>query len=179
MDDNKIKITKELVKQQYKRSFFHKHFFGYLLSLFYISLFAGVLLALMLHNVLNNPLSIIILFIFFPGALLGVWEITASAIEFMRVLHGNFFITTDKISMRQREKLKWYGDLRFMNFPANFRFERYGNFYFGSTFFSTEKKTVAIHKQFNEACLGDTYYVAVLNKNKRIIAVFNSENYYI
>lgn len=179
MDDNKIKITKDLVKQQYKRSFFHKHFADYFISLFMISLFTGVFLALMLHNVLNNPLSIIILFIFFLGALLGVWEITDSTIEFMRVLHGDFFITTDKISMRQEEKANWHGNLGFSISPANFRFERYGNFYFGRTFFSTEKKTVAIHKQFNEAYLGDIYYIAVLNKNKRIIAVFNSENYYI
>lgn len=170
---DKLKITNNLVKQQYKRSFFHKYFSVYLGALFIISLFSCILLAFIRHNVLINPVAIYILLLFLPYTIIDIWEITYSIIELTRVLRGNFFLTADKIVERREEQtIRKMGTL-----PSCFRFEKYNYFGIHKTYSFIKRRSIPAYRQFNEAYLDDTYYVAVLSKNKKIIAVFNQKNY--
>ena len=177
MESNKIQITKKLVIDTYKSAVFYRYFATTLFCVIYISAFI-----LWYDNLLKIiPFAfamkeLIILFIILPvSCLICIVELIMMIVEITRVLKGNFFITTDKIIERQATRKKMRVDS--FNY-RRLKFEKYGNYYVHKEYLPFKKKFVSAREQLNEAYLGDVYYVAVTNKNKRIIAVLNTKIYY-
>ena len=178
MEKEKIKLTKELVISIYKRSYFRSHFARILfLSIYMIAfvLWYDDLSMLFLYTAPNLEFLVDVVIVFPVCALVAVIDLISQIIERRRVLKGDFFITTDKIVRRQgarsSPKIQY-------NRSHNFKFKNYGCHWIGKVMYSPiEKRFITGKEQLNRAYLGDIYYIAVTNKNKKIIAIFDTDNY--
>lgn len=180
MKDNKIQITKKLVIDIYIRSYFFRYFALNLFSVIYIT--ALILWYDDLINIIINFMpfeldNFITVFLIFPiCGLLFLYDLISTALEITRVLKGNFYISTDKVITRQetpkRSRVKKFNHLKL-------KFEKYGNFSIRRTYSPLKKKFVSAKAQLNEAYIGDVYHVAVMNKKRNIISIFNPNDYYV
>ena len=109
-------------------------------------------------------------------ALIAVIDLISKIVERKNVLRGNFFITTDEIVEREDAH---FGPKFQHNKSRNFKFKNYGCHWIQKSVYSPkEDKFISGKEQLNRAYLGDVYYVAITNKNKRIIAAFDTDSYY-
>ena len=179
MENKKIKLTKELVISIYKRSYFRSHFARILfLSIYLIAfvLWYDELLTLLLYTTPNLKFLVKVVFVIPICALIAIIDLISKIVERKNVLRGKFFITTDEIVEREDAH---FGPKFQHNKSRNFKFKNYGYHWIQKSVYSpAEKRFVTGKEQLNRAYLGDVYYVAITNKNKRIIAVFDTDSYY-
>ena len=178
MENKKIKLTKELVIRIYKRSYFRSHFARILfLSIYLIAfvLWYDDLLKLYVYAIPDFKSVVRILIVVPFSALIAIIDLISKIVERKNVLRGKFFITTDEIVEREDAH---FGPKFQHNKSRNFKFKNYGHHWIQKSVYSpAEKRFVTGKEQLNRAYLGDIYYIAVTNKNKKIIAIFDTDNY--
>lgn len=174
MENEKIKLTKRLVIEVYKRSYFYRYFKINLFSVIY--LIAFIIWYDDLYRYMTVDLkSVLTVLIVFPAvALILIFVLILHTLELLRVLKGSFYITTDKIIKCEETKYKRY--LGRTDTP-NLQFEKYGRYSLYKAYSPLKRKIVSAQDQLYEAYVDDIYYVAVTNKNKEIIAAFNPKDY--
>lgn len=168
MIKEKTEITKELVITQYKKSFINRYISTYIWTLIIYAIFAITLCLMAAKNLFSNPVAYYLIIMFSPFIMIFGYNTLKSIVELVKVLSGKFYITTDKI-IEKREA----GNARHApNYPDFIKFETYGYYSLRKAFSILTKKYVSAKSQLNDAYLGDTYYVAIIN-HKKIIAIFS------
>lgn len=175
----KTNLTKELIIDSYKRSFVFNSLGINIFSIAYLTAFClwfDDLLKFMVRYPLGLKTMWTIL-IFIPvSAILFAAHLVSMVLEYIRVLKGEFFITTDNVIKREKAGMRHRPKRAD---PHSLNFEKYGRFTLYRTYFKAKNKFVSSDEQMSSAYLDDCYYVAVLNKNKKIVAAYRTEEYYV
>lgn len=171
-----IKVTKELVIEQYKRTFIRRFVFPFvLMSVLILLLFLvfcvylGAVVAS--HDVSASAMRFIIvslLLVFLLAA--GLASLVA---KFKKTMKKEFYITTDKVVKRGSEKTTYHS----IGSSYYIEFEEHGKYFVQKAYSAAKGEKVSVAEQLNEAYIGDKYYIAILNGTNTIIGAYNSNKY--
>lgn len=180
----KYKLTKEYVKKQCCMNFLFSEWFN--IHIFVLNMVVLIVwLRIMAEKeFFENIVAYLILVFFAVVTIVYAAHLLSSSVNLIRVMRGKFHICSDELVKRKPRKYysrrnRYHARDEFGAKEGTYRlcFKTYGVYELYSTITPFEKGIVSPKKQYDEAYLGDIYYVAVVRGE--IVGAYNSKYYYI